>query len=113
VEELLVEGEVPVEVLVAFGASADVVVEQPDAATATPTATAAASRNQVGAPTRSTRMPPIVPVRRIGSRCLDDEAAEISWPSLLARHAGTTWMEPILPAACRGERTQEHRRVES
>jgi hypothetical protein len=46
-------------------------------------------------------MPPIVPVRRIGSRYLDDEAAEVSRPSLLARHAGTTWMEPILRAACR------------
>jgi hypothetical protein len=33
------------------GGSADVVVEQPDAATATPTAMAAASRNQAGAPT--------------------------------------------------------------
>jgi hypothetical protein len=51
VDDLLVEGEVPVEVLVAFGGSADVVVEQPDAATATPTAMAAASRSQVGAPT--------------------------------------------------------------
>jgi hypothetical protein len=51
VEEPLVEGEVPVEVLVAFGGSADLVVEQPDAATATPTAMAAASRNQIRAPT--------------------------------------------------------------
>jgi hypothetical protein len=112
VDDLLVEREVPVEVLVEFRGSADLVVEQPDAATATPTAMAAATRNQVGAPTRSTRMPPIVPVRRIGSSYLDDEAAEVSRPSLLARPAGTTWMEPILPAACRGGRTQEHRRVE-
>jgi hypothetical protein len=89
VEEPLVEGEVPVVVLVEFGASADLVVEQPDAATATPTATAAASRNQVGAPTRRTRMPPIVPLWRIGSSCLDDEAAEVSRPSLLANHAGS------------------------
>jgi hypothetical protein len=37
-------------VLVEFGGSADV-VEQPDAATATPTAMAAASRNQIRAPT--------------------------------------------------------------
>jgi hypothetical protein len=51
VDDLLVECEDPVEVLVGFGGSADVVVEQPDAATATPTAMAAASRNQVGAPT--------------------------------------------------------------
>jgi hypothetical protein len=51
VDDLFVECEVPVEVLVEFGASADVVVEQPDAATATPTAMAAASRNEVGAPT--------------------------------------------------------------
>jgi hypothetical protein len=51
VDDLFVEGEVSVEVLVAFGGSGDVVVEQPDAATATPTAMAAASRNQVGAPT--------------------------------------------------------------
>ena len=50
-DDLLVVCEVPVEVLVAFGGSADVVVEQPDAATATPTAMAAASRNEVGAPT--------------------------------------------------------------
>jgi hypothetical protein len=46
-------------------------------------------------------MPLVVPVRRIGSSYLDDEAAEVSRPSLLARDAGTTWMEPILPAACR------------
>jgi hypothetical protein len=50
VDDLLVECEVPVEVLVEFGGSADV-VEQPDAATATPTAMAAASRNQIRAPT--------------------------------------------------------------
>jgi hypothetical protein len=85
VDDLLVEGEVPVEVPVELRGSADVVVEQPDAATATPTAMAAASHNQVGAPTRRTRMPPIVPVWRIGSRYLDDEAAEVSRPSLLAR----------------------------
>jgi hypothetical protein len=48
-DDLLVEGEVPVEALVEFGGSADLVIEQPDAATATPTAMAAASRNQVGA----------------------------------------------------------------
>jgi hypothetical protein len=47
VDGLLVECEVPVE----FGGSAGVVVEQPDTATATPTAMAAASRNEVGAPT--------------------------------------------------------------
>jgi hypothetical protein len=44
-DDLLVEGEVPVE----FGGSPEIV--QPDAATATPTAMAAASRTQVGAPT--------------------------------------------------------------
>jgi hypothetical protein len=51
VDGLLVECEAPVEVLVEFGGSAGVVVEQPDAATATLTAMAAASRNEVGAPT--------------------------------------------------------------
>lgn len=49
VDDRFVECEAPVEVLVEFGGSADLVVEQPDAATATPTAMAAASRNQVGA----------------------------------------------------------------
>jgi hypothetical protein len=49
VDDLFVECEVPVEVLVELGGSP--VVEQPDAATATPTAMAAASRNEVGAPT--------------------------------------------------------------
>lgn len=48
-DDLLVEGEVPVEVPVEFGGSPEIV--QPDAATATPTAMAAASRTQVGAPT--------------------------------------------------------------
>jgi hypothetical protein len=47
VDDLFAECEVPVEVLVEFGGSPDVV--QPDAATATPTAMAATSRNQIGA----------------------------------------------------------------
>jgi hypothetical protein len=49
VDDLLVECEGPVEVLVGFGGSPEIV--QPDAATAAPTAMAATSRNQVGAPT--------------------------------------------------------------
>ena len=49
VDDLLVEGEVPVEVPVEFGGSPEIV--QPDAAAATPTAMAVTSRTQAGAPT--------------------------------------------------------------
>jgi len=49
VDDLLLECEGPVEMLVEFEGSPEIV--QPDAAAATPTAMAAASRNQIGAPT--------------------------------------------------------------
>src|SRR5262245_7538891 len=54
------------EVLVESGGFDDVVV-QPDATTATPTAMAAASLTEIGAPTRSTRIPLLLPASLVGS----------------------------------------------
>jgi len=54
------------EVLVESGGS-DGVVVQPDATTATPTAMATASRNEIGASTRSTPMPLLLPASLVGS----------------------------------------------
>src|SRR5688572_28720086 len=55
------------DVLLEFGGSDDALVQQPDAATATPTAIAAVSPTEIGAPREAPLIPRVLPKRLFGS----------------------------------------------